>query len=109
MPRVFYGIRRGTDGRWVVVNKEGKILSHNGYPMTHDAGDRFTDIFGCDLYGSYLKQSSAEKQADEWERSCLLFDKPKMSTRELFFIALSKIDWLLAVIGVLCIIKAFWK
>ena len=91
------------------MNKEGEILSRNGYPMTHDIGEKYTDVFGCDLYDGHLKRLSAEKQADEWERSYLLFSKPKMSVKELFFLGLSRIDWILGIIGVLCIIKEFWK
>lgn len=109
MPRVFYGIRKDPDDRWVVVNKEGEILSNNGYPMTEYGGEHYTDIFGCAHYTGFRVKSKAEAQADEWERSCLLFDKPTMSAKELFFLALSRIDWVLAAIGVLCILKAFWK
>lgn len=109
MPRQFYGVRKEKNGYWIVVNKEGSILSDNGYPLMPVPGSNSADQFGCETYSSFLKKRDAEKLAEEWERSCLIFGKPKMSSKELLFVSLGHVDWILASIGVLCIIKVFWK
>lgn len=102
MPRKFYGIKRTKDDRWVIVNKEGCIVSKNGYPLNINLpnNDSYTDVFGCSTYTGYLEEEAASKQADEWDRSFLIFEKPAMTKRELFILAFSRIDWFLFVFSI---------
>lgn len=109
MPNIFYGVKKIESGHWVVVNKEGAILSNNGYPFNKVVNGKNVDIFGSESYTGFSEQKDAVEVADLYERNYLIFEKPKMTMKEFLLLSVARIDWVLATISIVCIIKVFWK